>query len=91
MKVSDREDVLDWYGKVCHNAYDFDKEIIEYCKMDTRILMESMLRFRYLMMDITGGLCSDNIPIDPFQKLTLSSLCNFIFRSKFLKEENIEI
>ena len=90
MKPETRTKFLQWYeqNKMCH--FDFQKELLRYCKSDVDILRKCCLRFRSLFMEMTkkesiGG-------IDPFEKcITIASACNLVFRKNFLENDTIGI
>lgn len=83
MNVKARECFLKWYNAHARDAFDFDAELIEYCRSDVDILLQACWKFRSLFMNITGP----EHPIDPFDYVTIASLCMGSFRSKFLPEE----
>ena len=65
-------------------VFDFQQEILKYCRSDVDILRRSCLEFRELFRDMTS--------IDPFEKcLTIASACNLVYRTNFLKEDKIAI
>ena len=90
MKPETRTKFLQWYeqNNMCH--FDFQKELLRYCKSDVDILRKCCLRFRSLFMEMTkkesiGG-------IDPFEKcITIASACNLVFRKNFLENDTIGI
>ena len=99
MSNDSREEFLNWYFKHEHDVFDFSKEIHEYCLSDVKILMEGCIKFRDLVMSVTGEeILELNLEemiyekklhnsIDPFSFLTIPSVCLGIFRSNFLKEK----
>ena len=73
-----------WYESVKDQVFDFKKEILEYCRDDTDLLMKGILAFKNLILDITKTATLEGI--EPFEtSLTLAGLCQFIFRRNFLK------
>ena len=60
-----------------------DSQLLEYCHSDVDILLNVCLKFRKLFMDITGP----HHPINPFEYITITSLCMGTFRAKFLPKE----
>ena len=60
-----------------------DSQLLEYCHSDVDILLNVCWKFRKLFMDITGLYH----PINPFDYITIASLCMGTFRAKFLPEE----
>lgn len=100
MSSDKRSDFFAWYrDKVDRGEqFDFQKEIVEYCQSDVHILRNACLRFREIILGITRkqevhfddneGVLDTKITggTDPFQLMTLASLCMKIFKSKFLPE-----
>ena len=83
MNIEKREKVLIWYENNKHKCFDFYEELLEYCRSDVDILLNACWKFRKLYMESTG---SDN-PIDPFDYITIASLCMGTFRAKFLPKK----
>lgn len=73
-----------WYDKHKNDHFDFQAELLEYCRSDVDILRRCSLQFRYDFIDITG--------IDPFERcITIASACNLVFRTNFLQPDTIGI
>ena len=73
-----------WYESVKDQVFDFKKEILEYCRDDTDLLMKGILAFKNLILDITKTATLEGI--EPFEtSLTLAGLCQFIFRRNLKK------
>jgi hypothetical protein len=86
MSLMEREKFMEWHNGLKENSYvfNFQEEILSYCRSDVDILRRCCLEFRELFRDITN--------IDPFEKcLTIASTCNLVFRTNFLKEGTIAI
>ena len=86
MKPETRKEFHAWYKEQRDNNYvfNFNEEIIEYCRSDVDILRKCCMEFRELFREITN--------IDPFEKcLTIASACHEVFHNNFLKEETIAI
>ena len=60
-----------------------DRELLEYCHSDVDILLNACWKFRKLFMDII----SPHHPINPFDYITIASLCMGTFHAKYLPEE----
>jgi hypothetical protein len=78
MSPTEREKFMEWHNGLKENSYvfNFQEEILSYCRSDVDILRRCCLEFRELFRDITN--------IDPFEKcLTIASACNLVFRTKF--------
>ena len=86
MSPAEKETFLKWHRELKENNYvfNFQEEILSYCRSDVDILRRCCLEFRELFRDVTN--------IDPFEKcLTIASACNLVFRTNFLKENTIAI
>ena len=84
MKAEGREKFMEWYEKHRYDCFDFQQELLDYCRSDVDILRHCCLRFREDFTNITG--------IDPFEKcITIASACNLVFRTNFLKSETIAL
>jgi hypothetical protein len=82
----EKEMFLEWKIGLKENNYvfDFQQEMLTYCRSDVDILRRCCLEFRELFRDVTD--------IDPFEKcLTIASACNLVSRTNFLKEDTIAI
>ncbi|XP_052776205.1 uncharacterized protein LOC128214030 [Mya arenaria] len=90
MKIDKRLEFIAWYDIHKNDAFDFQYELLKYCRSDVDILRKCCLKFRELFQDITH---KNDIPgIDPFEKcLTIASACNLVFRRNFLEHESIGI
>ena len=83
MTKNNKEDFNIWYETVKDQEFDFQKEMHKYCKSDVDILRRGCLTLRQLFLDISG--------IDPFQYVTIASVCTAIYRNEFLPENTIGI
>jgi len=83
MKKADREKFEEWYESIGNETFDFRNEMSEYCKSDVDILRRGYMKFRELFIEIAS--------IDPFQYITIASVCQAIYKSKFLPENTIGI
>ena len=86
MKPEAREAFLAWHKEQVESNYlfDFEKEIIKYCRSDVDILRKCCMQFREMLRDITG--------IDPFgRSLTIASYCHEVYRTNFLKKDTIAV
>lgn len=76
----------EWYDdlKSKNYVFDFQKEMLKYCKLDVVILRKARLAFRELFIESTG--------ICPFQdSCTIASACNCVYRTNYLKKDTIGI
>ena len=86
MKPGERKAFQTWHKEQVESNYvfDFQKEIVKYCRSDVDILRKCCLLFREMLRDETG--------IDPFERsLTITSYCHEVFRTNFLKEDTIAV
>jgi hypothetical protein len=90
MKPEYRSKFLTWYEQHCNDHFNFESELVRYCRSDVDVLRKCCLKFRALFMGLTS---KDGIEgIDPFAKcITIASACNLVFRSLFLEHESIGI
>ena len=85
MNTEDRTDFLAWYEGKKDAVFDFAQEMKEYCCSDVTILREGMLKFRDLVLDVTGA--NDQQGVDVLNYVTIAGLTMAIYKSKFLREE----
>ena len=93
MKPEAREKFLTWYQEKLENNYvfDFQKEILAYCRSDVDIMAESCKLYREMFMDVTDT-THDETGLDPFDKcLTIAAYCMQVYRTKFLKKDTIAL
>lgn len=90
MKPEARTAFLKWYDDKKYTPFDFQKEILRYCRSDVDILRKCCLKFRALFINLTKK--GDNKGIDPLEKcVTIASACNLVYRTNFLAPESIAI
>ena len=77
MRSKECKEFSQWYDQKKAKGYVFDmrKEVLEYCQSDVDILRRSCLQFRESFIKIAI--------IDPFQYVTIASVCMAIFRGSF--------
>ena len=83
MKKIDREMFDEWYGTTRDKTFNFKQEMYKYCRSDVDILRRGCMKLRELFIEIAS--------IDPFQYVTIASVCHAIFRSEFLAKDTIGI
>ncbi|CAB4011071.1 DNA polymerase [Paramuricea clavata] len=86
MSPAAKEKFLHWHRNLKDNDYvfNFQEEILAYCRSDVDILRRCCLEFRELFRDVTK--------IDPFEKcLIIASACNQVYRTNYLRENTIAI
>lgn len=81
MSEGDRTVFLKWHAERTESGavFDFRKEMEVYCRSDVDILRRGSLQFRQLMIEATG--------VDPFNYVTIASVCMGIYKTKFLETE----
>jgi len=83
MKKVDREKFDEWYETTKGKTFNFRQEMYQYCKSDVDILRRKCMKFRELFIQIAN--------IDPFQCITIASVCQAIYRGEFVPENTIGI
>ena len=78
-----KEKLLQWYKIHEEEPFDMDRQLLQYCCSDVDTLLNACWRFKKLFMGIMGPLH----PINPFDYITIASLCMGTFHAKFLFEE----
>ncbi|KAM4014972.1 uncharacterized protein ACNLHF_001687 [Anomaloglossus baeobatrachus] len=102
MTASEKTEFIEWYEGHTNTTFDFKTELKSYCKQDVEILRRSCELYRERVMDMTRK----NVKIyckrekkkievsrcvDPFQLITLASVCMSMYRFKFLPKHTIAI
>ena len=93
MKPEAREKFLTWHQEQVENNYvfDFQKEILAYCRSDVDILAECCKLYRERFMHVTDT-THDDTGLDPFDKaITIAAYCMQVYRTKFLKKDTIAL
>ena len=65
--------------KIINKCFDSYKELLKYCRSDVDVLLNDCWKFRQLYMENMGP----DSPIDPFDYISITSLCMGTFRAKF--------
>lgn len=81
MMAKDRKDFIKWYEeRIAENyVWEQQKEMKDYCISDVDILRKCCIKFRKLYIEIAE--------IDPFQYLTIASVCMAIFKHFYIDEQ----
>ena len=85
MNIKERERFLEWYNEQSASGcvFNFQNEIVRYCKQDVTILRLTCLAFRKTFT---------KFGVDPFVECTtIASTCMRLFRKNFLKKNQIGI
>ena len=97
MGSDEREKFLKWHGEQ-KGDFNFREEMHSYCVSDVDILRRSCMKFRQLLLTITGEkkteVCSETSQIkeifehaiDPLSYLTIASVCIGVYRFNYMKE-----
>ncbi|XP_061190399.1 uncharacterized protein LOC133198307 [Saccostrea echinata] len=87
MSVEGRQEFLKWYdAKITSGVvFDFQKEMLEYCRSDVDILRRACLKFKNLLWEATS--VDGGRGVDAFGSCTIASLCMNVFKTKFLPED----
>ena len=80
MSKPTREAFMKWYVEKFKENYvfDFQKEFVEYCISDANILRKGCIELRKQFLEIAD--------VDPFQYITIASVCMAIYRSGFIAD-----
>jgi hypothetical protein len=85
MNSKEKEKFIEWHEQQSAAGYifNFQEEIVKYCKQDVKILREACLEFRKNFM---------KFGVDPFEECTtIASSCMRVYRKKFLKKNQIGV
>ncbi|XP_019340259.2 uncharacterized protein LOC106737847 isoform X1 [Alligator mississippiensis] len=99
MMPCEKEEFLEWYRENRDKTFDLQKELAYYCQQDVKMLMEACRLYRKEIMKMTRqgdtmektGKLVTSCCIDPFQYITLASVCMATYRFMFLKHETIAL
>ena len=85
MKPDERAKFLKRYDdRVSENyVFDFEKEIVDYCRSDVDILRRFSIKFREDFIQLEN--------IDPLRYITIASVCMTIYRSNYMPKKTIAI
>jgi hypothetical protein len=84
MSGDERAKFLAWHEEQKGKIFNNKKENFDYCKDEVNVLRQACFAFRNVFLKL--------VEMDPFrQAVTISSICNKVFRTKFLKPDTIGI
>jgi hypothetical protein len=83
MKKEDKNKFDAWYVTTENKIFNYKEEMYKYCKSDVDILRRGCTIYRDLFLEISN--------IDPFQYITLASVCSAIYKNEFLPENTIAV
>ena len=93
MKPAEREKFMTWHQEQVDNNYvfDFQKEILKYCRSDVDILAQCCKLYREMFKKATDT-GNDETGIDPFDSVTtIAAYCMQVYRTKFLQKDTIAL
>ncbi|XP_059582038.1 uncharacterized protein LOC132250018 [Alligator mississippiensis] len=100
MMSSEKGQFLEWYQNNRDKTFDMQKELAYYCHQDVKILKEACCLYRNEIMKMTrrvdrvkvdGELQNVVRCIDPFQYITLASVCMAMYRFMFLEPQTVAL
>ncbi|PFX12181.1 putative DNA polymerase [Stylophora pistillata] len=68
MSVSKRQEFETWHTQQSNIIYDFQKELVEYCESDVKLLKQGCLKFKEVF--------EAHAHFNPFSHITIASACN---------------
>ena len=83
MTKKNKVDFDKWYESIQGKTFNFKEQMYKYCKSDVDILRRGCIQLMKLFLEIAG--------IDPFKYVTIASVCNAIYRIKFLNPDTIAV
>ena len=94
MKPEAREKFMTWHQEQVDNNYvfDFQKEILRYCRSDVDILAECCKLYREMFKLATSMDGDIETGMDPFDTATtIAAYCMQVYRTKFLQKDTIAL
>jgi hypothetical protein len=78
MSVDERAQFMQWYGEQTGKLFSNKDELLACCMDDVNVLSQACCAFRNLFLKL--------VKMDPFREaITISCICNKVFRTMFLK------
>ena len=76
---------MKWYEECVSENYvfDFQKEIIEYCRSDVDIVRRGIMKLREDFIQLEN--------IDPLRYIMITSVCMTIYRSNYMPKKTVDI
>ncbi|XP_034302591.2 uncharacterized protein [Magallana gigas] len=101
MSSGERKKFVTWHASKSSEVFNFQEEMLKYCRSDVDILRRGCIAFRNTVLQATtietshvqpDGTISTTIidGVDPFDYVTIASVCMGIFKTLFLKH-NLEV
>jgi hypothetical protein len=85
MREHEREEALKWYDTVKGTKVCLMEMCWSYCESDVILLKEGCTVFRELFLEMTDD------EVDPFQFITIASVCMTVYRRFYLPERSIGV
>jgi len=84
MSADERTQFMQWYDEQKGKLFLNKDELLAYCMDDVNVLRQACCAFRNLFLKL--------VKMDPFREaITISSICNKVFRTMFLKPDAVGI
>jgi len=84
MSGDERAQFLEWYEEQKDKLFCNKQELLAYCMDDVNVLRQACCAFRNLFLKL--------VKMDPFREaITISSICNKVFGTMFLKPDTVGI
>jgi len=84
MSADERIQFMQWYEEQKGKLFSNKDELLVYCMDDVNVLRQACCAFRISFLKL--------VKMDPFREaITISSICNKVFRNKFLKPDAVGI
>jgi len=84
MSGDERTQFLAWYEEQKENSFHNKEEVLAYCMDGVNVLRQTCCAFRNLFLNL--------VKMNLFrQSITISSICNEVFRTMFLKPDTVGI
>ena len=84
MSSDERAQFLEFHAEQKDKIFCNKQELLAYCMDDVNVLRQACCAFRNLFLKL--------VKMDPFrQAITISSICNKVFRTMFLKRDSVGI
>ena len=101
MSSGERKKLMTWHASKNSEVFNFQDEMLKYCRSDVDILRRGCIAFRNIVLQATtiessrvqpDGTISKTttVGVDPFDYVTIASVCMGIYKTLFLKH-NIEV
>ena len=93
MKPEAREKFMVWHQEQVDNNYvfDFQQEILKYCRSDVDILAKCCKLYREMFRKATDT-TNDETGLDPFDSATtIAAYCMEVYRTKFLQKDTVAL